>query len=397
MPASRTIEDCTAVILTQSKWDELPRIRHQVAYQLSRFCPVIFAETPVDWRIRQRFSEERITSNLVRYSLSNKRIPRTLLRRVEPINQFVQKAFMREVLSQVRAGARGSVVLINFNYDLGRVAADARLALSVYFCNDDFAMLQPNRRSRQAVARQEHLTSSSADLCLAVSVPIVKKLQCWNPNTHLYLPGHAFSVGPQQMTGHRHLNGLTRVGFMGFINDRLLFEWLQLVADQPDMRLDLIGPVERTSSRLESLLNSSRVTHRPALTGPALQRALEEYDVLVMPYDPTEGEYGMAAVTAPNKLFAYLAVGKPIVISAMPHFIDFGPGIIYQARTAREFVEVIRRSSEEDCDELRQKRTAIAQDNTWDIRGDQLREHLDRMLREPRHPASNRSQARRSR
>ena len=171
---------------------------------------------------------------------------------------------------------------------------------------------------------------------------------------------------------------------MGFINDRLLFEWMQLVADQPEMRLDLIGPVERRSSMLESLLNSDRVIHRPALTGTALQRALEEYDVLVMPY-ATEGKYGMAkAATAPNKLFTYLAVEKPIVVSAMPHFVDFGPGIIYRARTAREFVEAIRRSRDEDCDELRHRRAAIARDNTWDIRGDQLRELIERMLSTPR-------------
>lgn len=102
---------------------------------------------------------------------------------------------------------------------------------------------------------------------------------------------------------------------------------------------------------------------------------LEDCDVLVMPYRWIGT--GMGAATAPNKLFAYLAVRKPVVISNMPRFLELAPGILYRAGTADQFVDAIRRARAEDNDKLRALRGTIAAENTWDVRGDTLRSILE--------------------
>ena len=89
-----------------------------------------------------------------------------------------------------------------------------------------------------------------------------------------------------------------------------------------------------------------------------------------MPYDISFR--GPITTTAPNKFFQYLAVGKPVVISDMPNFIDMPYGVICRAKTAEGFVKKIRQAYEEDSNELINMRLKIAQENTWNKRGDML-------------------------
>lgn len=378
-PDALSLEDCTAVILTRSSWDELPRMRQQLARQLSRFCHVVYAESLIDWRVSRKSSTQQVDANLHRYQLRGRRVPPRLLRLVPSLNAMVQRSIVHEVVREARRHGGRAIILVNFNADLGSEARQDDVDLSVYVCNDDFGAIEANAIERRAVNRLEADTASSADLCLAVSVPLADRLRSWNPKTELFLPGHEFAVVDEKPVAST-AGGQIRVGFMGYINDRLLFDWLHLLARQPDIRLDLIGPVETRSASFDSLVQNPSVQVLAPLTGDSLQNALRQYDVLVMPYDFSNGVNGLSVATAPNKLFAYLAVGKPVVISAMPAFIDFGPGVIYRSDSAQSFVDTIRRSHAEDSDEFREKRARIARENSWSVRGEQLRTLLNRML-----------------
>jgi glycosyltransferase involved in cell wall biosynthesis len=106
--------------------------------------------------------------------------------------------------------------------------------------------------------------------------------------------------------------------------------------------------------------------------GEELQQILLDADVLVLPYQATR-ESGMLAASAPNKLYSYLAVAKPVVTSNLPALITMEDGLLYGARSAEEFLGAIRRAFREDSDLLRDKRLEIARENTWDRRGDLLR------------------------
>jgi len=51
-------------------------------------------------------------------------------------------------------------------------------------------------------------------------------------------------------------------------------------------------------------------------------------------------------------------------------------GVVYRARNATEFVEKIVLAHNENCEEYVQLRLAIAKENTWEKRGDELRQMI---------------------
>ena len=112
-----------------------------------------------------------------------------------------------------------------------------------------------------------------------------------------------------------------------------------------------------------------------------MQEALETLDVLLLPYHA--GHYsGLSIVAAPNKLFAYIASGRPVVAMGMPRLIPLPPGVVYSADSSDDLVEVIERAWNEDSESLQRLRRELAAENTWDRRGDELRGDIETILAE---------------
>jgi glycosyltransferase involved in cell wall biosynthesis len=105
-----------------------------------------------------------------------------------------------------------------------------------------------------------------------------------------------------------------------------------------------------------------------------LQSRLREADVFVMPYDASNE--ATRAITAPNKLFQYLACGRPVVCSALPRLIELPPGFMYTATDSAAFVAAVRRAFDEDSAERTRARLEYAATNSWTARGDQLQQML---------------------
>lgn len=64
----------------------------------------------------------------------------------------------------------------------------------------------------------------------------------------------------------------------------------------------------------------------------------------------------------------------------MPNFIEMPYGVIYRAKTAEDFVKKIRRAYKEDNEELINMRLKIAEENTWDKRGDMLYNIIEKAI-----------------
>jgi glycosyltransferase involved in cell wall biosynthesis len=110
------------------------------------------------------------------------------------------------------------------------------------------------------------------------------------------------------------------------------------------------------------------------LVGKALQVKLQEADVFVMPYDIRQPP--VSAITAPNKLFQYLACGRPVVCSNLPSLIELPEKFIYRAADAKQFVAAVERAFAEDDSAAALDRLEYASRNTWALRGEALRDLL---------------------
>jgi hypothetical protein len=219
----------------------------------------------------------------------------------------------------------------------------------------------------------ENRVVKKADICLATHHPLFEKIRRINKKTNLFYPGHEFQI-KSSINFKKNRSKNIKVAFMGYITYNLFYKWLELLAIQSYISLYMIGPLHKLDyERLLKLIPN--VNYIPPLTGQSLKNKLDDMDVLIMPYNTNIPE--VKAVTVPNKLFQYIAAAKPIVISDMPNFIQMQKGILYRASTAEEFVEKVEQAYHEDCQAYVDLRLKIAAENTWDERGNLLRNIID--------------------
>jgi len=363
------------VVTTVTPWHEVPRIRHQVARQLTRFYNVLFVELPFG-SASKRDHLKQIDDHLLVFS------PVRLLRgmgRIWNNVSFIHRLYNSRVVRKInkvihRLGYEQSL-LVNFQFNFPQIMNDPVFKMRIYLCNDEFLASASTEGKRKMLWKYESEVANAADICLCVSTPLLTKLKTATESVELFLPGHEFSAGAsdQQLPVDRNENNI-RVCFMGYVNARVQFSWLETLLQDQSIELTLIGPVQ-----VPEVLNELRCfdnLHTVApLEGVKLQKAMMNHDVLIMPYDSERKS--VRAATAPNKLFQYIACGKPVVISDMPAFLRLPDKFVYRASDAAQFVNAVHQAFTEDSDEATRARLKFAAENTWDARGDRLRELLD--------------------
>ncbi len=368
----------TLVITSGTKWEEPPRIRHQIAFEMKKyFKRILFVES--SRHLRYDFEEDAFIELGVRQVDDNifaLRLPKLF---VLPKNGHSLIPFLSETLqknninkihnSLVNIGAKNPI-LINFTYS-NHVFHDPNLfPFSVFVLNDDFINKAPNPLIYHLAKRMQDKTARKADMCLAVSIPLLEQVKRVNPHSHLFLPGHNFeemTIGSSNFYP-RQRNRKIQVAFMGYIDGRLDLDWIKHTSSQKEIDYYLVGPncLDKEDTKE---LQAQGVIFKQALKGEELFKFLSSCDVLTMPYvlNPTT-----IAVTAPNKLFQYVSSGRPIISSAMPYLIDLPYSVLQKANDKVDFVERIYEAVAMDSEEHVKERLRIASENTWGKRGEEL-------------------------
>lgn len=376
----------TVVVITRTRWNEVPRIRHQITRQLIRFFNVIYVEKSVG--IRGYAHTDRIKRVSERLIICSPSLPFPIPGRLftnDPVTHYIVNTYIkRKIIKFIERFHCEDRILLNFEFDFPEIMKSPSFCFKIYLCNDEFPRMGIQYKNKlkawfqcKLLQYYENQVNKNADKCLAVSYPLRDKLKKLNPDTELFLPGHEFRcILPIKKEADKKLP--IKIAFMGFINHRIDSNWLLEILRNEDMFLYLIGP--RENFDVNSYSRFSNIKFIPFLTGESLQKRLNEMDVLVMPYMISQTAM-INAVTAPNKFFQYLAVGKPVIISDMPNFIKMPDGVIYRAKTAVEFIKKIRQAYAEDNTDLIRLRLEIAKNNTWDKRGDMLHNIIRKALR----------------
>jgi hypothetical protein len=368
-----------AVIVARTKWNEPPRMRHQLTHQLLRRFNVLFVELFHERQLAPREDGFRRESDrLLVFSPGEPFFVPQRLYTNDPLTHHAVNQYLRQKIGLfVEALTPKFCLLVNFVHDFPEIMQNEQFDFRIYVCYDEFPKMwrrarQPNRLKYAYHSWlgqcYENLVAQRADRVLATHTPLADKLRSINPRTALYLHGHEPQGLVCQGMARAEKETKIRVGFMGYITYNLLLDWLVALLTTEEMILTLIGPIRKFDMAPFSLYKNFH--HIPALTGASLAEALASNDVLVMPYNPAIPEVHVQ--TASNKFFQYLAASRPVVISDMPYYLQMPAGVLYRARTVGEFVAQVRQAYREDCDEFVQTRQKIASENTWDKRGDQL-------------------------
>lgn len=89
------------------------------------------------------------------------------------------------------------------------------------------------------------------------------------------------------------------------------------------------------------------------------------FDVCLLPY------IFDSKTAAPTKIYDYLASGKPIVATSLPE-LEYLTGCVNFARTGDEFIAAVKRSLEEARPEVAARCRRIAQENSWEMRAEEI-------------------------
>jgi hypothetical protein len=303
------------IFLTKTRWDEPPRIRHQLAYLLaSAGHEVLFFEKPA--MSGRSPSPPVAVAKGIECACHRELIHHKL--RLMPLLHRINATFVRRSLRKVLHASdfARDAVIVNFNYDYYFVRQHFPHQRLITVINDDFvatALFGFKWSLRWALKR----TCASSDHVVTVSAPIQRQLESYC-TPELFLPwADQTYVAPAATRRDRLL-------FWGFINKKLDFPRIAALADElaterPGVRLMIVGPVEQgAENELAVLATRMNIEILPATSLDKLP--LDQVLASLIPYRTNMPD--VEAITLPNKALQLLARGLPLLISGMPYFVQ---------------------------------------------------------------------------
>lgn len=307
------------VLATNTHWEESPRIRHQVARLLrDAGHRVLFLERPgYPW------SSVATAPSLAEPGITVARGTRLLhhqLRVLPALHQIDAWHAGPRLKALVDAWSpSGDFTIVNFMLDgwfLKNVFPERRMVSLVH---DDFEA-QSRLPMKSHITWAIRRTCSVSDRVLAVSEPLCERLSDWC-EPRLFLP---WAVVPYRRPKSA-VDGRRTLLFWGFIDTGLDLQRIEeasacLAELGNDWRLELVGPSQGRRVR-GPIVRRLKTLENVSVHGPRSldELPLEETLCALLPYRRS----GITdAVTLANKSMQLLARGLPLLVCAMPRFLD---------------------------------------------------------------------------
>ena len=254
----------------------------------------------------------------------------------------------------------------------------------VYYCVADFTQLTPHV---QQLAESERDIVEAADVVFTNCAELQRKFTPWNEHTHVFpfgvnLDAFPFELKPAPLTaadsnGHRKhadasspsfVSSLPRpvIGYVGGMHRHVAFGLIREMAlRRPRWSWVCVGALQAATRELTGLENVHLAGQRPHVE---LVDWVRRFDVCVVPY--VNNAY--TATVVPTKVNEYLAVGKPVVSTALPAVREFNDDhnvLITAEAEPDSFLRAIERALEMPRDdETLMHRRHVAELGDWRAR-----------------------------
>lgn len=389
MTGPAVLTDETIVCFAPEPWDGLWRNRHQLMTRLARRNRVLWVEPrPYLVHVQQALRSGRTAPftlalarpRRVRDQLYVLRTPLWLpLSGRSPLREATawgRRQLLRHAVHQL--GTTRPPILWLFRPDQADVTGQLGERLLIYHAVDEYAAyeleFQDDRSANrpEAVYAVEETILRRADLVLVSSAPLLDRKRPFNANTHLVPNGVDYAafaaavrepVEPAVMAGIPH----PRLGFVGAINEKVDLGLLARLAQAyPAWSVVLVGPVALRYhlEDLDALRALSNVYVCGAVPVEQVPHAIQANDVCLMPYKVNAWTHHIN----PLKLYEYLAIGHPVVSTAIPAVAGMET-LIDVAATPSIFVTHAAHAVQTAPDAAaRANRRAFAAQQTWDAR-----------------------------
>ena len=349
---------------TNTRWDEPPRARHQLAKALSRKHRVIF------------IAANKIGKPEIKYNNTNKN-----LELIQPFFPVSYKIIIRlPILNEFYQNWLFSLIKCNNNFIVINFVVSATQIFKyfnkvIYYCNDNFIDILRARNYLISLYWKytEKVVAKRSCCCIAVSDYLVEKLKKYNINTYRVLTGVSINQIESVCDLNREpMNIQKNIMFVGWLK-KMDINWIIELAKNSNYNIYLVGPSKDIS--IKSLKNFPNIILTGPLHGEELHQLMMKADVFIAPYK--YGKDTEVVYTMPNKFWLYIAGGKPIVTCRIKNLLKLPHGFVYQANNKSDFVKKVYQAYKEDSPELIKQRMKFINKNTWDKRVESLIKIID--------------------
>lgn len=384
--------------ISPSSWFSLWRNRQQVMWRLARHHQVLFVEPQREPGIPFRANLRKKLPALLSVQMQRldapgrefwiltppPAIPYTLamtrdgcrpswVRAIARLNCAVLSHTIRRALRRLGVSVYTLWLYEPFHYPL---LQSLRAQMTVFYVYDEVADFVTNRKVADVMRAYDEALTRRVDVVFATSRPKYEKRRPLNRHTYLSPNGVDFELfhqaaqagcapAPEVAQIPRPIAGF--VGWLGFHIDIGLL--LHLSEQLPGWSLVLVGPDDLPDDGPAGKLRLRENVHflgRQPLD--RLPRFLTAFDVALMPYTLE----GHALSIYPLKLHEYLAAGLPVVATALPVLEEFRD-VVAVADSHDAFVAAVVQSTQARDAAHTAAQIAVARQNTWDRRVEEIR------------------------
>jgi glycosyltransferase involved in cell wall biosynthesis len=357
------------VVCSEVQWHYVRTRKQQLLRRFPPDWPILFLQAyvrgrPNAWRPRR---DGRVTYVTVP---AMKSVPPSLLRRL--LDRGVVRAAANLVLGAwiaiVRAAtgfAGRDVALLVSNIFYGRVLATLPRRVAIYDCNDNhLAFPGTPAWARGYLAR----IVRGVDAVVVSQRLLREEIDPLRPRRVVEIGnGVDFALFDAAFHAPRIPDAMAalprpRIGYAGALAEWIDFDVLAAVAAAfPHAALVLVGPAVGARAQAEALVAAhANARWMGAVPHDELPHWVAAMDVCLIPFRSTPLTRGVN----PNKLWEYLALGKPVVATDFTPFLHEHRAVVRVAADTRAFVAAVAAAIETppDVDALRD----AARRHSWD-------------------------------
>ena len=278
------------------------------------------------------------------------------------VNRYL---FVRPV-RRLAAGLRDPLVWVFLPTPTVRDAVSACRSAGgalVYYCVADFAEVADDV---EALRRSETELVREADVVLVNGGELRERFRTLRRDVGIYPFGvdlRAFGGAPRPEPADLARIARPRAGYIGGLHRHLEVDWLDHAAEaMPDVSFVLVGPIQTDLGSLRSRPNVHLLGQKPHDELPAY---VAGFDASLVPYAVTP----FTASVVPTKLFEYLALGGPVITTALPELsrLQIPDGVVAIADGPESFAQHIREAvARPPTPEERTRRREFAERVSWE-------------------------------
>jgi glycosyltransferase involved in cell wall biosynthesis len=228
---------------------------------------------------------------------------------------------------------------------------------------------------REVIQLCENQLAAGASFCVTSSELMAAELSKLNPRSYCIDHGVDFTHFDQHsVPAPEELKHIRRpiIGYLGGITEWVDQEALAtLAARRRDWSLVLVGKDYVRTDGLLQLPNVYSLGPKPYEEVP---RYIAGFDVCLMPRKLNEWQI----YANPLKLLEYFCIGSPVVSSALPQIMEYGP-LVYVYHNLNEIEGCVEKALVEPVG-LREKRRAVARSKAHPHEVEELSQYIERHL-----------------